>query len=246
MFLQCEGKMFVKSFVHACLAGFALIPVPAFAQATPPTAPAATPASAPASAVVAKQFIPGLATANVADVVASSNAFVNAAQERQIVYKSQLAMAEARRKQINAQIAPLAAKFNSDRQAGNVPQAELQSQAQAIQTMQQAGVQELQTMLAPVSLSEAYVREQIGDVINRAITNAMDKQGITFVVPPQNVLAFNNGYNLNPAVLAELNALLPVAKVVPPQGWQPRAAREAQAAQQAQLSQPAKPAPGAR
>ena len=97
-------------------------------------------------------------------------------------------------------------------------------------------------MLAPISLSQTYVQEQINEVINQAITNAMDKQGITFVVPPQNTLAFNNGYNLSPAVLAELNALLPVAKVVPPQGWQPKAVREAQAAQAAQLAQPAKPA----
>ena len=150
-------------------------------------------------------------------------------------------MVEARRTQINAQIVPLVAKFNSDRQAGNVPQAELQSQAQTIQNLQQLGVQELQTMLEPVTLSEAYVREQINGVINQAITAAMDKQGITFVVPPSNVLAYNSGYNLSPAVLAELNALLPVAKVAPPQGWQPKAVRDAQAAQAAQLAQPAKP-----
>ena len=225
----------MKLLVPACLAGFALISAPSFAQP-----------AAPAPAAVAKQMVPGLATANVADVVAASKAFVNAAQERQIIYKTQFAMAEARRKQINLDIEQRVAKFNSDRQSGTVAQPVLQQQAQAIQNLQQAGVQELQTMLAPITLSEAYVREQIGDVINRAITNAMDKQGITFVVPPQNVLAYNNGYNLSPAVLAELNAMLPVAKVAPPQGWRPRAEREAAAAQAAQLAQPARPAPGGR
>ena len=223
----------MKPLVPAILAGFALLSGPAAAQSAPSAATAAAPA---------KKFIPGLATANVQDVVAASNAFINANQERQIVYKSQLAMVEARRKQINAQIEPLVAKFNSDRQAGNVAQADLQQQAQAIQNLQQAGIQELQTMLAPVALSEAYVQEQISEVINKAITNAMDKQGITFVVPPANVLAYNVGYNLSPAVLVELNALLPVAKVAPPQGWQPKAVRDAQAAQAAQLAQPAKPA----
>jgi Skp family chaperone for outer membrane proteins len=224
----------MKPFVSICLAGMALVSAPVFAQSAP--------AAAPAAAGVAKKFIPGLATANVQDVVAASNAVKNANEERQIVYKSQLAMVEARRQQINAEIAPLVAKFNSDRQAGTVAQADLQQQAQAIQNLQQAGVQELQNMLAPISLSQTYVQEQINEVINQAITNAMDKQGITFVVPPQNTLAFNNGYNLSPAVLAELNALLPVAKVVPPQGWQPKAVRDAQAAQAAQLAQPAKPA----
>ena len=226
----------MKPFVPAILAGFALLSGPAAAQSAPVAGAAA---EAPA-----KKFIAGLATANVQDVVAASNAFNNANQERQIVYKNQIAMVEARRKQINAQIEPLMAKFNSDRQAGNVAQAELQQQAQSIQNLQQSGVQELQTMLAPVSLSETYVREQIGEVINKAITNAMDKQGITFVVPPNSVLAYNNGYNLSPAVLAELNALLPVAKVAPPQGWQPKAVRDAQAAQAAQLAQPAKPGVG--
>ena len=226
----------MKPYVPAVLAGFALLSSPAAAQSAPVAGAAA---EAPA-----KKFIPGLATANVQDVVAASNAFNNANQERQIVYKNQIAMVEARRKQINAQIEPLMAKFNSDRQAGNVAQLELQGQAQAIQNLQQSGVQELQTMLAPITLSETYVREQIGEVINKAITNAMDKQGITFVVPPNSVLAYNNGYNLSPAVLAELNALLPVAKVAPPQGWQPKAVRDAQAAQAAQLAQPAKPAVG--
>lgn len=228
----------MKKFHAAGLVAIALLSVPAYAQTAP--APAAAPGP------VAKQMVPGLATANVQEVVPASNAFINAGKERQIVYKTQFAMAEARRKQINAQIEPMVAKFNADRQAGNVPQAELQSQAQAIQNLQQSGVQELQNMLAPVALSETYVQEQISGVIDKAITNAMDRYGVTFVVPPQHALAYNNGYNLSPAVLAELNALLPVAKVVPPQGWQPKAVRDAQASQAAQLAQPAqaaKPAP---
>jgi Skp family chaperone for outer membrane proteins len=228
----------VKNFMLISLAATGLVPVAAVAQPTPAAAPAPPTASAPQRPIVA-----GLAVANVQDVIAASNAMTNAAKERQVVYKNQIAMAESRRKQINAEIAPLMAKFNADRQGGKVDQAELQRQAQAIQAMQQSGVQELQTMLAPVSLSETYVQEQVGEVINKAITNAMDKHGVTFVVPPQSVLAFNNAYNLSPAVLTELNALLPVAKVAPPQGWQPRAVREAQAAQQAQLQgQRAEPA----
>ena len=229
----------MKTLPLAGLAGIALLSL------SPAAAVAQTAAPAQATAV-AKKFVPGLATANVQDVVASSKALINANQERQIVYKTQSAMAEARRRQINAEIEPLVAAFNRDRQSGTVSQASLQQQAQRIQSLQQAGVQELQTMLAPVSLSQAYVQEQIADVINRAITDAMDKQGITFVVQPQSALAYNSGYTLSPAVLAELDRLLPVAKVVPPPGWQPRAAREAAAAQAAQLAAPAPVAPGGR
>lgn len=212
----------MKTLLPCCLAGFAML---AFSTATlaQPAAPAAVPA-------VPKKFIPGLATVNVQDVVSSAKAVVNANLERQTVYKTQLAMADARRKQINAQIEPLVAKFNRDRQAGNVAQADLQQQAQTIQNLQQAGVQELQTMLAPVTLAETYVQEQISDVINRAVSDAMAKQGISFVVPHASALAYDNSYNLNPAVTAELDRLLPVLKVVPPPGWQPRAARAGQAA----------------
>lgn len=228
----------MKPILLAALAGAALLPVPALAQAASAAAPAAAP----------KQFVPGLAVANISEIVAGSNAFVNANKERQTVYKSQLAMAEARRVQINAELTPLLEKFNRDRQSGAAAQADLQQQAQTIQALQQKGQQELQTMLAPVALSEAYVQEQIGDAINKAITDAMDKKGVTFVLPPQNALAFNNAYNLNGDVIAALNALLPTAKVVPPAGWQPRAVREAQAAQQqaqvAPAAKPAKPANG--
>ena len=226
----------MKPFLSAGLAALALASVLAPASAIAQPAPVAGPA---------KQFVPGLAVTNIDAVKASSNAFVNAGRERQTVYKSQLAMAEARRLQINAEIVPLVEKFNRDRQAGNVAQADLQQQAQTIQGLQQKGQQELQAMLAPIALSEAYVMEQINDVISKAITDAMDKKGVTFVVPPQIAVAFNNAYNLDSAVLAELNALLPVAKVAPPAGWQPRATREAQAAQPAAQSArrtPAKPA----
>jgi Skp family chaperone for outer membrane proteins len=221
-----QGKQAMKPFTLICLAATSLVAAPAVAQNT------AAPAAAPQ-----KQIVPGLAVANVDEVKAASNALINAAKERQTVYRNVIARAEARSKQVNDQIAPLQAKYQSDLKSGTVSQTELQQQAQAIQTMLQNGQQAVNTILAPVTLSNAYVLEQINDVIGRAIANAMTKTGVTFVLPPQMPVAFDNYYNLNPTILAELNALLPVAKVTPPAGWQPRAVREAQAA---------KPAPGKR
>lgn len=217
----------------------ALSPVAALAQA-PSAAPAAAAAAAQAPA---RQFVPGLAIANKEEIVAGSNAFRNANSERQIVYKNQIAMAEARRKQINAELEPMVKKFKDDQLIGSVSETELQQRSQAIQSLQQTGVQELQSMLAPISRSQAYVMEQIDEVFSKAIVAAMDKRGVTMVVPSQNLLAFNNGYNLNPDVVAELNTLLPKANVVPPEGWLPIAERKAAAAQQ---PQPARPARGGR
>lgn len=227
----------MKPLLLTCLAASTLLAAPALAQT----------AAAPAAAVK-KQFVPGLAVANVDEVKLASNAYVNAGKERPIVYKTVIAMAESRSKQLNDRIAPLQVKFNADQRAG-AAQADLQQQAQTIQAMLQSGQQEVNTILAPVALSNAYVVEQINDVITRAITDAMAKTGATFIVAPQSAVAFDNAYNLNPAILAELNALLPVARVSPPAGWRPRAEREAAAAQAAQTApapRPAQPAPGGR
>ena len=212
------------------LLALALALVPAAVYAQTPAAAAQAPA---------KQMVAGIGIANRDEIVANSKAFRNANSERQIVYKNQIAMADARRKQINGQIEPLVKKFREDQQLGSATEGELQLQAQTIHNLQQSGVQELNTMLAPVALSEAYVNEQISDVLSKAIVAAMDKRGITLVVPPANFLAFNNGYNMNAEVLAELDALLPSAGVIPPDGWRPRAEREAAAAQAAQLAKPA-------
>lgn len=204
--------------------------------------PAAAHAQATAVQAPAKLMVAGIGIANRDEIVTASKAFRNASSERQIVYKNQITMAESRRKQINSQIEPLVKKFREDQSQGSATEGELQLQAQTIQSLQQSGVQELNTMLAPVAMSEAYVNEQISDVLSKAIVAAMDKRGITLVVPPQNFLAFNNGYNMNADVLAELDTMLPNAGVIPPDGWRPLAERQAAAAQAAQLTQPARPA----
>ncbi len=218
------------------------LPLLALALALAPAAAHAQTPAAAAGQAPAKQMVAGIGIANRDEIVASSKAFRNAASERAIVYKNQLSMAESRRKQINGQIEPLVKKFRDDQSTGSATESELQLQAQTIQSLQQSAIQELNTMLAPVARSEAYVNEQIGDALGKAIIAAMDKRGITLVVPPANFLAFSNGYNMSGDVLAELDAMLPNAGVIPPDGWRPRAEREAAAAQAAQLAQPPRPA----
>ncbi|MDE2412498.1 MAG: OmpH family outer membrane protein [Sphingomonadales bacterium] len=216
------------------LAGLAFVAAPqlAFAQA-------AAPAAAPAGPVA-----PGVAIANLEAIVANSNAFKTAQSQRPVTYKAQYDQAEARRRQIGAQLQPLIDKFQRDRAAPNANQAALQTQAQTIQQIQDSGNQELQTILQPVGLSEAYVQEQINEKLVGAVQSAMTKQKITLLLNPQSVISANNAYNLNQAILNELNAILPAAQLVPPAGWEPREVREARAAQAAQAA-PAAPAAGA-
>ncbi len=231
-------KTFLKSAVVLSLL------VGAAPMAMAQTRPAGVTASAPA--------VPGLGVANIDAIIGNSAAFKVAQVQRPTTYKAQFDAAEARRAAISAQLMPMVDKFNRDRQAptASTPagQALLQSQAQTIQRIQESGQAELQKLLEPVALSEAYVTEQIGEKLNAAIQGAMVKKNISLVINPQSVVAATNAYNLNQAILDELNTAIPTAQLVPPAGWEPREVREQKAAQAAQQSgaAPAAPAGAAR
>jgi Skp family chaperone for outer membrane proteins len=191
-------------------------------------------AVAPAAAQVAK----GIAVANPTAIVVSSNAFKTAEQQRTVTYKAQFDQANSRKTQIEAQLRPLATKLETDARAANPNQASLQQQYNQIQQIEAAGQQEINSILTPVALSRAYVLEQIQDKLAQATKQAMTKQKVTMILDSQNVIEADQAYNINQAILNELNALVPTAQLVPPQGWLPRAQREAQAQAQ-QGAQPA-------
>jgi Skp family chaperone for outer membrane proteins len=201
---------------------------------------AATIQPAVAQTAAAGTLVPGLAIANLDAVVVNSNAFKTAEQQRGVTYKPQLDRAEARRNQLEAQLKPLAEKFEKDRAVATPNQQALAQQAATIQQLQTQGQQELQAIVAPVAMSRAYVTEQIEEKLDQAIKTAMGKKKISLLIGPDAVLAVNNNaYNLNQDILNELNTLLPAAQLVPPAGWEPRQVREARAQQAAAAGQPA-------
>ena len=208
--------------------------------------------SAPAIvAPAAAQGMQGIAFVNLPAVVANSNAYKTAQDQRPVTYKAQIDQANARREAISQQLQPMVTKLQTDSQQPNADQQALQQLSAQIQQMDQAGQREMQQILAPVAMSQAYVEEQINDQLQAALQNAATKQKVTLVLSPDNVLYADNAYNMNQAVLTELNALIPTAQLVPPQGWLPRELREQQAAAQAaQAAQggaaPAQPAASGR
>lgn len=224
-----------KIFKALCGTAMALALVsPAVAQKKDKAAPA--PAAASTGPVV-----PGLGIANLNAAVAGSNAFQVAGQQRQTTYKATYDAAQARANQVDAELKALADKFNADKTAKK-PDAVLQQSVVAYQQRQERGKEEIRQILMPVMLSEAYVEEQITDKLDQAVQAAMNKRGVTLVLQPDTVIARANAYEMTPAIIAELNALIPSANIVPPQGWVPRQIREQQAAQQ-QGQQPAAAAP---
>jgi Skp family chaperone for outer membrane proteins len=204
--------------------------------------------SAFVAAPAAAQMVRGIAVANPTAIVALSNAYKVAEQQRPVTYKPQIDQANARKTQIENQLRPLATKLQTDARAANPNQASLQQQYAQIQQIEQSGQNEINTILQPVALSRAYVVEQIGDKLEQATRQAMTRQKVDLLLDSGAVINAPETYNLNQAILNELNTILPSAQLVPPAGWLPRAQREAQAQQAAaQGQQPATPAqPAAR
>ncbi|MFM5949027.1 MAG: OmpH family outer membrane protein [Novosphingobium sp.] len=229
-----------KTFKALCGTALALALVsPAMAEKKAAPAPAASAPVAPSTGPI----VPGLGVANLDAAVANSNAYQVAAQQRQVTYKATYDQAQTRANQIDAELKALVEKFNADK-AAKKPDAILQQDYQAIQQRQERGKQELQQILMPVMLSEAYVTEQITDKLDPAVQGAMTKKGVTILLQPDTVIARANAYELTPAIIAELNLLLPSANLVPPQGWVPRQVREQQQAAQQQGRPAAAPAAG--
>lgn len=203
---------------------------PALAATKP--APAGTGAAgAPATAGVN-----GIAVANIDAVVQNSAAMKSAAAAREVQYKPQIDEFRARQAALEGQMQPMVEKFQRDRAAPGANQADLQKQVQAIQALQESAKQELERILLPVRLSEAYALEQVSEKVNAAIQSAMTKNAVTLLLAPQSVAAASNAYNLNQAILTELDTALPSIQVVPPAGWEPREVREQRAQQAAQAN----------
>lgn len=186
-------------------------------------------------APAAAQQVAGIGVVSPQAVLVNSTAFQTAQQQRPTTYKTQIDQANARRQAIATQLRPLYERLQNESRAANAAQnqAALQQQYSQIQQIEAAGQQELNQLLEPVQLSQAYVEEQITDQLSTAIQNAATKKNVTLVITPESVLYAAAPYNMNQDVLAELNALIPAAQLVPPQGWLPREMREQQAAEAA-------------
>lgn len=241
-------KLIRNSALVAAVSLVALSANPAFAEKKDKNAPAAAPA-APAAPAATSNVVQGIAVANLQAAIANTDAFRVAQQQRPVTYKPQIDQAQARGNALEAQIKPMIDRFNAARQGTMTPalQTQLQTQARAIQELQEKGKQEIQQILLPAALSEAFVNEQIEDKLDQAVQSAMTKNRVSLLLQPGAVIARANAYDLTDEIVTELNALLPTAQLVPPQGWEPREVREARAQQAAQQAgnRPAAAAPAA-
>ena len=104
----------------------------------------------------------------------------------------------------------------------------VQTEANALQNKRNAVQQELARLQQRVTLATAYVEEQVGMKLNDAIKSAMKTQKVDLVIQPGAVVAREPYVDITPAIIAELNKMVPSASITPPAGWQPGQAEQAQ------------------
>lgn len=189
------------------------------------------------------QVVKGIGVVNVRAAVANSNAFKTAQTQRQTTYAAQIQQANTRQQQIAQQLQPLYTQAETASRAANPDQAALQRQVTQIRQIEANGQRELQQILQPLALSEAYVQEQITAQLNTAVEAVAKRRNITLIFDPTSgsPIYADAAYNMTQDVVNELNRLVPSVQIVPPAGWQPREVREAQAAQAGQAA-PQQPA----
>jgi Skp family chaperone for outer membrane proteins len=179
----------------------------------------------------AAQTKSGLAVVDLEEAVAKSTAFTTAMTQMQTTYKPQLDQLSTRRSAIEADLKTkndaLQAAYKA---AGNKPTPAIETQYQQLQQAQQTGQAELQRLTQPVALARAYVEQQIVDKLDDALKAATAKTKSEIVFKKAATESFGAGADITPAVIIELNALVPSVSITPPAGWQPGGQGQGQAA----------------
>ena len=179
----------------------------------------------------AAQTKSGIAVVDLEEAVAKSTAFTTAMTQMQTTYKPQLDQITARRSAIETDLKTkndaLQAAYKA---AGNKSTPALETQFQQLQQAQQTGQAELQRLTQPVALARAYVEQQIVAKLDDALKAATAKTKSEIVFKKAATESFGANADITPAVITELNALVPSVGITPPAGWQPGQAQGAAAA----------------
>jgi Skp family chaperone for outer membrane proteins len=203
--------MKIRHISAALVAGVSLAAAPvAFAQTTTP------------GGIVAS----GIGVAYVDLIVQNSKALKAASQALPTAYKAQIDQANARSQALRAQLKPLEDKIIADQKGPNPNGPAVQAEYEQYQQIKQAGEQEVERIIAPVKLANAFVLEQIQDKILDATQAAMTKRKVTLVLSRQAVIKGDSVYDINQDIVEALDQLLPLVSVTPPAGWLPREQRE--------------------
>lgn len=218
-----------KTAALAATAAVALLAAPASAQRNRDAA------AAPAAPIVV--------VADTDGAIQASNAYQVAMQQMQATYAPQLAELQTRRTALQAELQTLYTTVETEQNRTPQNRTALETAARNFQARQASAEQEIQRIGAPLELARQYVIEQITLQMSPAVTTARTARGANLVLRRESVIYANETANITPAIVAELNRLVPNVQIVPPQGYEPGQLIAAQQAAANPAAAAATPAP---
>ena len=213
-------KTLTSAAVAAIIAATALVPTAASAQ----RGAAATTAN------------PVVVVADVEGAVQQSAAFQAAVAQIRTTYAAQISNIDTRRTALQAELQPLYQAVQTEQSRNPRNQTAYEAAVRAFQTRQQAAERELTDLNAPIELAVAYAQEQITLRVNDAVTAARTTRRADIVLTRNAAIWASDAADLTPAIVTELNRIVPTVTITPPAGYQPgalmRAAQQQAAGQQ--------------
>lgn len=168
------------------------------------------------SAAPAAAQVNGIATADTAVAVASTQALQTGFQQIATQYEGQRSSLEQTQQQRQQLVQQL--DTNND---GQLSEAEGAAAPQATVQQVQALDQQINQIQAPIQLARIYVVSQVAQQYGAAVQQVIADRNIQIMIAPEALVYAPETADVTQAVTAALNTRVPSVQVVPPQGWQP-------------------------
>lgn len=194
-------KLLTKTIALAALAGSAAIATPAAAQ------------------------VAGIATSSPEAVIVRSQARINAYQQIDQQFASQIGQLRTMRQELQT----LQRSLDTDNNGQLTPQ-EAQANPTVLQQMQQKE-QQLSQVSQPIVLAQTYAIEQLINDYQNTQQQVIQQKNIQIMLTPDAIQWAPDAVNVTDDLVAALNQRVPTVQVTPPAGWRPR--QESLATQQA-------------
>ena len=185
-------KIFAKTIVAASLASVAAIATPAAAQ------------------------VAGIATSSPEAVIVRSQARINAYQQIDQQFASQITQLRTMRQEMQT----LQQSLDTDSN-GQISQAEAQANQSVVQQLQQKE-QQLQQASQPIVLAQTYAIEQLINDYQNVHQQVVQQKKIQLLLNPDAIQWAPDAVNVTDDLVAALNQRVPSVQTTPPAGWRPR------------------------
>ncbi len=180
---------------------------------------AITLATAALSATSANAQVAGIATADTVQAIVQAKAFSEAYKAIGTTYASYSQQIQAKSQEINGLNAKL--DTNGDKV---LDQAEVDAAVRAknpvLQQVDQKNL-EIQQLQAPIAKAQIFAIESIAKQYDAAQTAVIKAKKINIILAPDAFLYAPKAVDVTPAIVLELNKLVPAVGTTPPADWKP-------------------------